>query len=124
MSRLNLTLVIGALCVGIALGYFYAPKPATRDRETQVTRTVTKIRRVEVPGQTVTETIIVGEGRSTRERTKEAAKWHVSGGVATRFDRLPPTYEAAVERRVLGPFFVGAYAQTSGAVGVRLGMEF
>jgi hypothetical protein len=124
MSRLNLTLIIGALCAGILVGFYCAPKPVTRDHETQVTRTVTKIRRVEVPGQTVTETIIVGEGRSTREQTKAAAKWHVSAGVATRFDREPPVYEAAVERRVLGPFFVGAYAQTSGAVGVRLGMEF
>lgn len=52
--------------------------------------------------------------------TNDRPDWHVSALVG-----LPgPVYGAHVQRRILGPVSVGAWALTSKAAGVSLGVEF
>ena len=53
----------------------------------------------------------------------KAPMWHVDLGVNTGINLLP-SYSLQVERRIAGPLWIGARAETRGAVGVVIGLEF
>jgi hypothetical protein len=51
--------------------------------------------------------------------------WMVSGGVGLNFDgTMDRVYQLNVQRRILGPVFVGAYGTTKSEVGLSIGFEF
>lgn len=111
---------------------------AVRTHQAVATRTVE--REVRVPGGTVTiERVIeakaethVEENSRGEEKTdarREVAvspvlpQWRVSGLVGTGLP-LVPIYGAHVERRILGPVSVGAWALSSGVGGLSVGVSF
>lgn len=125
---LLLVLLVAAASCAATKWYWPSYKVETREHETVVTKVVTQIRHVKAPdGSETTDTIIVDTGREDRNRTvntKPASKWHAQASIHTAFDGLKPEYSLGVERRILGPFFVGLQARTDGSVGLGLGMEF
>lgn len=50
--------------------------------------------------------------------------WLVSATATTGLKSIEPVYGVNVNRRILGPLFIGGLADTKGNVGVSLGMEF
>lgn len=50
--------------------------------------------------------------------------WLLSGTYGTDIHTLMPAYGVDVKRRILGPLFIGGNADSSGRIGLTLGMEF
>ncbi len=66
------------------------------------------------------------EKKSEKDITTSAAKsqWLVAVGVNRTIDTPDLIYNLHVQRRILGPLFVGANVDTRKTVGVSIGMEF
>lgn len=71
------------------------------------------------------------ERSSTDTRTKESTlvinvkpQWRVQGMVGYRGQLDRPMYGAGIERRILGPVFVGAWGNTEKQFGLSAGFEF
>ena len=67
--------------------------------------------------------------KSKESKTIENKKndWHIAiDGRVKPFEGnfLSPTYGASIDRRVLGPFWLGIYGSTDKSFGARLGMSF
>jgi len=56
--------------------------------------------------------------------TNQKPQWKVSALLTTKQGSFGPVYGAMVERRILGPIFAGAFANTDKAVGLTVGLEF
>lgn len=94
-------------------------------------RTITKI--IEKPDGTK-ETIIDHTDKSVENKdqkhteTKYAkADWNISASAGqdiTNIQKLELVYGVHVQRRILGPFYLGGMADTSKRVGLSIGMEF
>jgi hypothetical protein len=50
--------------------------------------------------------------------------WHVSGSVGLEVLSLTPLYGVGVERRIIGPFFVGARVDSNPSASLVVGFEF
>lgn len=89
-----------------------------------VTHTVEKPDGSKEITQTTTDNSIKVE--STKKDIEVAApkNWMFAVGAGTDFKGTPPTYNLQVQRRILGPFFLGGSVSTDKTVGVSLGMEF
>lgn len=113
---------------------YYFPKIETKTVETTkevvrndiktVTRTVTSPN-----GQTDTTTVtedhsIKKDSSNKIEVAYKQLDWLVSGSVQSNFKFEPPIYGVQVQRRILGPIYVGALADTKGQVGLTVGFEF
>ncbi len=63
---------------------------------------------------------------SAKETTRARPNWHVTA--AAGWDKLslaaPHVWEGRVERRVLGPFWLGVWGSTERTGGLSLGLEF
>jgi hypothetical protein len=58
-------------------------------------------------------------------KAKPLPNWMVSGGVGLTFDgTVDRVYKAEIQRRILGPVFIGAYGTTKSEVGLSVGFEF
>lgn len=94
-------------------------------------RTITKI--IERPDGTK-ETIIDETDKSTDKKTEKHTAttyqnkdWQIAGTAETDYTQLKEAkldYGIHVQRRILGPFYLGAMVNTGKRVGVSLGMEF
>lgn len=75
--------------------------------------------------ETRTEDTSTKRSTDTKSTTVLASKdWVVSGSAQTKFDSLQPIYGVQVQRRILGPFYVGAMANTDHSAGLSIGFEF
>lgn len=121
-----------AALVGAALyGYFRPTKSQTEVKTvTQVVEhTVTRIVR-QKDGTTVT----VVDSTRTKDQTKQkdkntlvAKNWHaglVLSQDTTHITMFKPAYGLMVERRILGPMFVGAYVTPGQSAGLLVTVEF
>lgn len=130
MKRSLISLVVGLL-IGAATVYFLFPRVETKihiqkETETQ-TRTVT--RRVVLPDGTrtterVTDTIQRENERTETESKVAQAQWRVNVHAKASLQNLVPQYGASVERRILGPVWVGVGAYQDGTANVSVGWEF
>lgn len=131
----NILIPLIALIVGLLVGagviYKYKPRVVT---ETQVVSkdvvhnqivTVTKVIKQkdgsEVSTTTATDTSVKVD--NTVSKDIKAPNYHVTAGYDIGFTAVP-SYSLQVEKRIAGPLFLGARAETRGAVGVVLGLEF
>lgn len=130
-------LVVTGLVVGFVFGYFlskqltpekvkYVDKIKVVESKNVRTVTVTKT----IPGETITrtETIDLSKTNLQQDLNREAVKniksqWLIGPSIGLSFDKTDPTYGLVVERRILGPVFVGAYGNTQG-VGLMALFEF
>jgi hypothetical protein len=62
---------------------------------------------------------------STTTTTNQKTQWRVSALAGLRYDNLTtPNYGAIVEKRLLGPIFVGAWGNSGKEAGISIGLEF
>lgn len=132
--RYILLLCLLSAGLGAFLAETFAPvKTETKDVlhdviHTQV-QTVTKTVRLpsgEVDTTVTTDRDIVNtlSDIKTEIQLQTPKNWLVSGSYGTDIHTLTPSYGIDVKRRILGPVFLGANGDTSGRVGLTLGMEF
>lgn len=128
--------------VGYAGGRYVQPaKVVTKIKEVtktvQVVKhdTVTVVKEVTRPdgSKESTTTITDHDVDTTDSSTKtsisqkisnEKPQWKASGLAGYNFSKLNPVYGAQIERRIIGPIFVGAWGNTDKAAGVALSIEF
>lgn len=139
LNALEITLVAGIFCLGLGYGagrYLQPAKVETKIKEVEVikhdiktvTHTVTK------PDGS-TDTTIVQVDKSTEDKSKESQttisnakpNWLISAtaGKSEGRDLLTnPTYGLVVQKRFMGPIYLGAYGNNNKEFGLALGMEF
>lgn len=120
--------------VSAAVTRYYFPKLQMQtvevEKEVVKNNVVTVIKTVkEKDGTEETTTTIVDktEKKQTDSKTVTVAAkndWVISASVGTKFDDLKPIYGAQVQRRILGPFYLGAMANTDKTIGLSIGFEF
>lgn len=101
----------------------------TVEHETIKDHIITQIREVDNKDgtkqidTTVTDNRIAVDSKvSTDIKNVTLPNWFISGGL--QIDRQLNTYNLHINRRILGPIFVGGFADTKGTVGVSVGFEF
>jgi O-acetyl-ADP-ribose deacetylase (regulator of RNase III) len=127
-----LVLVVAIISAGVTRYYF--PKIEVKNVEVtkEVVRndikTVTRI--VERPDGTK-ESVIEVVDKSIKKETiaKETtiaakSKWLVGGGIAYSIPNNKPEYELSLQKRVIGPLFLGGKVTTAKTIGLTIGMEF
>ncbi len=126
-----LCLIISAVSI-IATRYIF-PRIETKTVETtkEVVRTdvQTVVHTITLPsGGTDTTTTIIDHSTRTETSkntaiTSKLPNWQVSGSAQSGID-LKPYYGIQAQRRILGPFYLGALLNTKGDVGLSIGFEF
>lgn len=128
-----LMVIVAAVSAGITRYYF----PQVEFKNTEVVKEVVRndirtiVKEVVRPDGTK-ETVTETTDKSTKKETSTsetiiAAKkqWMFSVGANTNLsNRDIMVYDLHVQRRIMGPFFLGAKATTDKSVGVSIGMEF
>lgn len=136
--RLYVLLALLLLVVGIVIGRYTTP-------EKVVTKTVTEVKTVTVV-QHDTQTVITEKPDGTKttvitdksvdttqkDKTQETEKtvenykpqWKVGVQLAPKNPQYEYFYGVEVERRILGPVFVGAFGNTDRTLGLIVGLEF
>ncbi len=81
-------------------------------------------------GSSDTETTVVNhdidlsKSDDSKTITNLTPQWKVQGQYGYNFQSLRPVYGAAIERRIVGPLFIGAWGNTDHTVGLSVGLEF
>lgn len=80
-------------------------------------------------GSTEKETEIIDRSKEKREKeleqiTNKRKDWFVAAGTSINFSDAKPVYNVQVNRRIIGPIYLGGTAHTNGQVGVQIGLEF
>jgi len=139
------TLIISALLllgVGYGVGRYLQPaevkieiKEVIKEVEVENRNVVTIIREIERPdGTREIETRIVDKTTIEKDRTASRSEvktvralkpqWKVGAMVGqSDFLRGGTIYGAQVERRILGPFFLGVWGNTNKSAGLSISME-
>lgn len=133
--------VLVALGLGYAIGRHLQPAEIKTEIK-EVEKVVEKIKKdiviVERETRNPDGTVIID--RETRDRSEEAirrdtrreedteinnkAQWKANLHVKSSISSLVPQYGASVERRILGPVWVGVGAYQDGTANVSVGWEF
>lgn len=132
-SILILMAIVAVISAGVTRFYF----PKTETKTVEVTKEVVKtdvrtvVRTVERPDgtkETTSETVDHTVKHETETKKSESFKskdWVVSVSALAKLSTFPqPIYGVQVQRRILGPFYLGAMANTDQSIGVSVGMEF
>lgn len=135
---MNNRTIIG-LCLSLCIATFiitryYFPKIETNTVETtkEVIHTDIKtvVHTVTSPDGT-TDTTTVTEDHTIKKDSSNKTSivykqpdWLVSASVQSNYLLEPPAYGIQVQRRILGPFYIGALLTTKHEVGLSLGFEF
>jgi hypothetical protein len=129
MKNIAIALAVGLILGGALVWKFYPRVQIETKVEEVVKKDIrTVVRVIEKPdGSKVTESETIDRSREQTTATQKVnppALWLASVGVASKLDRQDPVYNLTVQRRILGPFFLGAGLNTKGAGNVTLTMEF
>ena len=126
------------LAVGFLGGRYVAPpkeitKVEVQEREVIKKDVVTVVKEVTRPDGSK-ETTTTTTDKSTEKKDKEAEsivskpvekQWFVTAGASKDLSDFEKTiYQAGVNRRILGPIYVGIQANTNQEIGINIGMEF
>jgi len=137
-------MVLVALGLGYAVGRYVQPASIKIVKEEVIKivdrinkDVVTIIEKITRPDGTVEEkTTIIDktqyehyQQQQTNESTtivSQKAQWKVQGLAGIRIDdfRGPQIYGVGIERRIIGPVFVGVWGNTDKQVGLSVGLEF
>lgn len=136
-STVAIIVVVVALA-SAAMTRYYFPQIEMKTQTVEVTKEVVKnnvqtvIKEV-VKTDGTKETTTTIDDRTTkigsekkRETVQIAAKkdWMLSVSTDFQYRNGTQSYELQVQRRILGPFYLGAKASTNSSLGVSVGMEF
>lgn len=131
-NSIIIMVIVAGISAGITRYYF----PQVQYKNVEVTKEVVKtdiktvIKTVEKPDgskETVTEivdnTVSVG---TSKLNTTIAAKpqWMISVGAHKPYDKSNAFYDLEIQRRILGPFYLGGRVSTDKTIGISIGMEF
>ena len=127
--------IVVALALGIYIGKSQFSKTETVEVEREVIKrdVVTVVREVTMPdGTRSVETVTTDRSKERKDVTNVTTKataspdWHVSvSASAARVSEISsPVYGVQLERRILGPFSLGARVQTDKQIGVVVSYEF
>lgn len=133
--RPTIKIAIIMLIIGAMVGFWACKKLTkpevrieTQEKEVVKTdiRTVTRtIERPDGSKETVVETTDKTKTTASKQAVVQISKPNWMVGVAVESDyKLVPTYEVEVNRRILGPVFLGLSMNTKVQAGLRLTMEF
>lgn len=131
----KLGIMIIVLLVGIGIGgivvYKYKPhlmtqtqtivKNVMQDHIITVTKTIVQPNGTKEIDTTITDNSIHTDNSNIT--IIKAPNWHVGLGASTEID-LSPVYSLQIEKRIAGPLFIGARAETKGTIGITIGIEF
>lgn len=123
---IGLVVVAIALLIGYGVGRYL--QPARVVTKTQVV-TVEHTHTVTITEPNGTTTVTTDTGIVTKEKdettiTDIKPQWRVSGLAAVSPNTIGMVYGGQVERRILGPIYVGAFGLTNSTFGINLGIEF
>lgn len=133
-NKTKIIILVVAIVASAGITRYYFPKVEYKNVE--VTKEVvhnnvqTIIKEVVKPdGTKETTTEITDTSTKTdmakNETISEAkSQWMFDVGARENFSDRDIFYDLQVQRRILGPFFLGVKASTDKSVGVSLGMEF
>lgn len=137
---IRLYVLIGLLLIviGYAVGYYTLPekvitKTVTETKTITVVQHDTKTITVIKPDGTKVITVVDKSVDTTKEDQKQSntkivengkPQWKVGVDLTPRNPQLGHFYGARVDRRILGPVFVGAFGNTDRTLGLSLGVEF
>jgi len=143
MDKKYIVMAIVFMCaVGYAFGrYFQPPQVVTKEveviKEVEVVKREVKtiIKEVTRPDGTKETTTTIDENTKETTRkdqnrqnetivTAQKPQWKVDLMVKASLTNIIPVYGASVQRRILGPMFVGVQGWGDQSAGVSLGMEF
>lgn len=134
--------ILIAAGLGYAFGRYAQPARVEIKREVEVKEkevikhdTVTVEKEIKHPDGTIeketrTEDKTVESKKSdTKEKeskvvVSEKPQWKAGALAGYDLNQLKPVYGGEVERRILGPIFVGVWANTQSTVGAKLSIEF
>lgn len=133
-TRTTIILLIVVAVTSAGITRYFFPQVEFKNTETvkEVVRNDIKtiVRTIERPDGTKESTTETSD-RSVRRETSTsetilAAKkqWMFDVGARSKVTELNLVYDLQVQRRIIGPFFLGAKASTDQSVGVSIGMEF
>lgn len=126
------TLIVGSVfsfCLGAALVYYFLPQIKTVEKEVIRNNVVTVVKEVKRPDGT-TETEITTTDKTVKHETSVAVtppiqpNWRIGASAVAGVPSLKPIYGLQVERRVLGPVWIGVRVETNAQLGAVLSIEF
>lgn len=126
----QITLIVITALASAALTRYYFPKTVTKIEEKEVVRKDVKTIIKEVvkkDGTKETTTEILDRSTEKREFMLEQFKisdWIVSASYGMKEFKGEPIYGLQVQRRILGPLFLGLTGSTDKVYGISVGMEF
>lgn len=137
MKKYSKSILIFLILFGIGYGvgrYTTPEKVRTEIVEKEVVKkdVVTVIKEiVNKDGTKTTETIIKDKSQSQTdslnlsETTYSKSKYKINAMVGSQnFDFVNPVYGLMVQKRFIGPFFLGAYGTNKKDIGLTVGFEF
>lgn len=128
-----LVVVVAAAAAGGVTRYYF---PKVEFKNVEIVKEVVKndirtvikeVVRQDGAKEVVTEIVdrtIRTEARSTETIIAAKNQWMFDIGARRHLDQPDLIYELHVQRRILGPFFLGARASTDRTMGLTIGMEF
>lgn len=131
--KLLLLIITVSLLLGAGMDHYLNPtiKNTETTKEVIKNNIVTVTHEVKEKDGTIDTTTTVTDTSQKTDTSKSTQviilpkpNWLVSATYNTDIHTLQPSYGADVKRRILGPIFLGANADTSGRIGLTLGMEF
>lgn len=133
LKTVGIIVIVVAILSAVTTRYYF-PKVSmqTVEVEKEVVKnnivTITKtIKGTDGTEETTTTTTDKSTSNSTASKsvTITASKdWMISASAGTKFEGLQPIYGLQVQRRILGPIYVGAMASTDKMIGLSVGFEF
>jgi hypothetical protein len=141
-TRTYILTVTLTLIVGAAMGRYLTPEKVVTKTVTQIqkvdvvhTNVVTITKTIKQPNGTIeTDTTTVDKSvdqtntnttsETSKTVTRDNPQWHVSGDFSSSSSLPYYIYGAKIERRILGPIFLGAFGNANRQFGASIGLEF
>lgn len=131
--KLVVVIVLASAIVGGVIERGVSKKDETKTVEKEVVKNkiITKIVEKYHMDGSVDRDIVIDDG-SVIERDKKTdiiiaskpSDWYIHGSAGIRAHYLERVYSLGVDRRILGPIWLGIYGNTQEEVGLRIGMQF
>lgn len=126
------TVVVATISAAVTRYYWPQIQTQIKIEEKEVikkdVRTIIR-ERTNPDGSTEKETEIIDKSKEkiTKEYESITVKkkdWFIAGGASININDVKPVYNVQVNRRIIGPFYLGASVNTRKDVGVQIGFEF
>lgn len=101
----------------------YMPREVTKT--VTIEHTVTQTHEVIAPDgtRTIDSTTHVDEQVKTVDSKNPVPNWFVTAGSGFSFYQNKQIYMLSVNRRIIGPIFIGASGSSEGSIGIHIGVE-